>query len=144
MPRKNSSSKNPVNIPAKKALTMRDTDSSQVRRKKGVKMSVTPMTVTKKTMETTPKIQPVAMFRQPRAAPTGNRAFNWVGKMTRRPIMNTIMPAIMNDRLKTRENGTRSDITSGQCAANQFAPSAIHGLITQVIAKIKKRKINKY
>jgi hypothetical protein len=55
-----------------------------------------------------------------------------------------MMPAIMNARLNMRENGTRSDITSGQRSANQSAPSAIHGLIKQVSAKITNRKINKY
>ena len=53
-----------------------------------------------------------------------------------------MIPAIMKARLKTRENGTRSDISDGQRAAIQSAPNAIQGLITQVSASSEKRKIN--
>jgi len=53
-----------------------------------------------------------------------------------------MIPAIMKARLKTRENGTRSDISDGQRAATQSAPSAIQGLITQVSARTDNRKIS--
>src|SRR5437773_12148129 len=119
MPRKKISSRVPAKIPAASALETCDSESAKVKRKYGVKTRMAAITATSNAIDITDRTNPLNRLRDALESFTPSSVFNSAGIRRRRANRNAMMPAVMKARSKTRENGTRSDNSDGQCPAIQ-------------------------